>query len=348
MGALVSLGSVVSAADLEFERSLFDNFVEKYGTQYDSDVERAHRFNVFLENLHHVEVLNLQEPTAKYGITQFSDLSKEEFERLYLGRKKPANFANATTEWKPTCTACKRFPELAKYHYESLPSDFDWRDYGAVTDVKNQGQCGSCWTFGTTGDIGGVWFLDGNDLTSLSEQQLLSCDYGISAGNFGCNGGLQENAFEYVIDLGGIVSEETYPYRSYMGSITGNTHPPCQDSKVTSDQFAASISSWSQVSSSAAQEDDIMTALVNQGPVTIGINAENMESYTGGIADPTVCPAAGVDHAVLIVGYGTQLGTDYWTIKNSWGSSWGEDGYYRIVRGSNACGLATDVVHSTV
>ena len=108
----------------------------------------------------------------------------------------------------------------------------------------------------------------------------------------------------------------------------------------------ATISSWSQVSSRASQEDNILPALTKSGPLTIGINAGNMQLYTGGVADPKSCPASGVDHAVLIVGYGTDAGSPYWKIKNSWGTSWGEDGYYRIVEGSNACGVATDVVHS--
>merc|ERR1712046_268679 len=122
----------------------------------------------------------------------------------------------------------------------------------------------------------------------------------------------------------------------------------CTNSKVTESNVVAKISKWSQVSSSARGESDISTALVNSGPVTIGINAQNMQLYRSGVANPSVCPASGVDHAVLIVGYGTQVGTGYWKIKNSWGTSWGEDGYYRIVSGSNACGLATDVVHSAL
>lgn len=281
-------------------------------------------------------------------MTRFSDLTEAEFKRDFLGYRVGRFAGNDTLpEYKKECTACKRFPENAKYADEA-PSSYDWTENGAVTGVKDQGYCGSCWSFGTTGDVEGVWYLGGNDLTSLSEQQLVSCDYGINpsdGSNLGCNGGLQESAFNYLINESpyGLVSEELYPYTSGQGR-TGD----CKDSLMKESNVVAKISSWSQVSRSASGESNIADALVNSGPVTIGINAQNMQLYMSGVANPDVCPASGVDHAVLIVGYGTQTGTGYWKIKNSWGTSWGEKGYYRIVSGSNACGLATDVVHSAL
>ena len=196
--------------------------------------------------------------------------------------------------------------------------------------------------FSTTGALEGAWFVANGTLTSFSEQDLVSCDFN---GDEGCNGGLQESAFNYLINESpyGLVSEELYPYTSGQGR-TGD----CKDSLMKESNVVAKISSWSQVSRSASGESNIADALVNSGPVTIGINAQNMQLYMSGVANPDVCPASGVDHAVLIVGYGTQTGTGYWKIKNSWGTSWGEKGYYRIVSGSNACGLATDVVHSAL
>jgi C1A family cysteine protease len=187
----------------------------------------------------------------------------------------------------------------------------------------------------------GTHFLAGNALTSLSEQQFVSCD---TSYNQGCNGGLPEYAFNYAI-TNGVVGESTYPYTSGGGS-SGT----CNKAKIT--KPVAHISSWVQVSSSASGESKIPAALVAGGPLVIGIDATPMQYYTGGIDNPSrsACgsSASDLDHAVAIVGYGTENGVDFWKIKNSWGTSWGENGYYRVVRGKNKCGLAMDVQHSVV
>ena len=195
----------------------------------------------------------------------------------------------------------------------------------------------SCWSFGTTGDIEGTWFLAGNKLTSLSEQELVSCD----KTDAGCGGGLQETAFAWVIKKGGLTGEADYPYVSGGGNV-----PTCKTHKES--LVKAKISSWYRVSGSAAGESAIEEQLAKVGPITIGINATPMQDYTGGIDDPKNCDPQSLDHAVLIVGYGEEKGTKYWKIKNSWATSWGEKGYYRIVRGQDKCGLANDAVHSRV
>lgn len=331
----------------------WQKFKVDFKKEYATAEEEHERFQIFAANMEKAVRLTAEEKTATYGVTRFADLTAAEFKRDFLGYKGQWHpFANSSAPLKKyelECTACKRFPENAKLMH-AVPDAYDWVEKGAVTDVKDQGYCGSCWSFGTTGDVEGVTFLAGGDLTPLSEQQLVSCDFrtNVKDGlNLGCNGGLQESAFNYLINEApfGLVSEATYPYS--RATYTGTTGD-CDTSLVTEDNVVATISSWSQVSDSASGESDIYSALVASGPVTIGINAENMQLYQSGIANPSVCPASGVDHAVLIVGYGSQLGTDYWKIKNSWSDSWGEDGYYRIVAGSNACGLATDVVHSAV
>ena len=143
-----------------------------------------------------------------------------------------------------------------------------------------------------------------------------------------------------MIKVGGIQSEADYPYTSGTGRVATCT--------VNSAKFVSNISAWGQVSSSASGESKIASYLVANGPVTIGINANPMQDYTSGIDNPASCSALNLNHAVLIVGYGTENGVDYWLIKNSWGVTWGEQGYYRIVRGVDACGLARDVVHSIV
>lgn len=261
----------------------------------------------------------------------------EEFAARYLTRK--ARSSNRLLEaWKFNCTACGLYGSEWAEKLKSV-SDFDWVKQGAVTRVKDQGQCGSCWSFGTTGDIEGVTFLATKKLISLSEQQLVSCD---TKSDEGCNGGLQEDAFDYVIKTGGLVTEASYPYTSGRGK-SGK----CDRSKA-SGPYAASISKWSQVAKSASGEDDIRTALLASGPITIGINAGPMQDYVRGIDNPKRCNVRSLDHAVLVVGFGTENGVDYWKIKNSWNTDWGEEGYYRIVRGENKCGVAEDAVHSAI
>jgi C1A family cysteine protease len=322
----------------------WEAFKTKFGKTYESKTEEYKRFDIFAANMKQAETENaalgaIHELHKTQGVTKFMDLTAEEFKAQFLTRKTGSKFADMNgvlPEFNGECTACKRFPEHAEL-LKDPPASFDWTTKGAVTKVKDQGQCGSCWAFGTTGDIEGTWFLAGNDLTSLSEQELVSCDKGSDEG---CNGGLQEDAFVYV-EKNGLTSEANYPYTS-----GGGRDGVCKKAKES--PVAAKITSWNQVSKKAAQEDQIKTALIAQGPITIGINASPMQRYNRGIDNPRLCLKSSLDHAVLVVGYGTEGGVDYWKIKNSWASDWGEQGYYRIVRGEDKCGLAQDAVHSVV
>lgn len=276
--------------------------------------------------------------TAEYGVTKFMDMSVVEFTKMYRNRGKSDVAARNLPKWNGECTACKRFPEMNT----TVIDNFDWVSLGAVTDVKDQGQCGSCWTFGTTGDVEGTSFLAGGKLTPLSEQQLVSCNY--NDDDQGCDGGLQEVAFEYVI-ANGLTTEKDYPYTSGSGK-----EGKCIKSKIKAP--LQKISSWVQVSDSAKGEEGILTALKQSGPITIGINAEHLQTYRRGVMNPRICRNGEyfLDHAVLMVGYGydEKKQTEYWNIKNSWASDWGEKGYFRIKYGENKCGVAVDAVHSVV
>ncbi|KAK7234091.1 C1 peptidase family protein [Aureococcus anophagefferens] len=277
------------------------------------------------------------------------------------------------------CAACDRFPHFGDYDMGNLPDDFDWRALGAVTAVKNQKYCGSCWSFSSAGDIEGTMFLAGDDLISLSTQQLVSCN----TYNYGCDGGWPFAAMEYVSHFGGLVPMDDYPYKGIcMDNMCGGTEiftgtPTC-DKELLNGHLAAgdvaAIEGYQFVAMGAEYEDLMHVALVKNGPLSLAFNANGMEFYVHGVVGCTeqMCEAGGVDHhfpcdptaldhAVLLVGYGTEVRdvTDangmptgetfdvpYWLIKNSWDTEWGEGGYYRLVRGVNACGVANMVVHS--
>ncbi len=209
----------------------------------------------------------------------------------------------------------------------SVPSEWDWTTKGAVTPVKNQGQCGSCWSFSTTGSLEGAYYIKYNDLQSFSEQELVSCD----TSDNGCNGGWMDAAFDWVKSNGGITTEASYPYTSGTGS-TGS----CKTSGYTNNANVAP-SSYKDVQQGSVSA--LMTAVYQQ-PVSVAIQADQaaFKSYSGGVL--TGKCGTQLDHGVLAVGYGTLNGVDYWKVKNSWGPSWGDSGYVLIERGSdNKCGI---------
>ncbi|CAN8274954.1 unnamed protein product [Cochlearia groenlandica] len=307
----------------------FTLFKSKYEKAYATQEEHDRRFRVFKSNLKRSRRHQILDPSAVHGVTQFSDLTAKEFRRNFLGLKRrfrlPADTQNAPI--LPT---------------SDLPTDFDWREQGAVTPVKNQGMCGSCWSFSAVGALEGAHYLATKELVSLSEQQLIDCDHQCdpeqaNSCDAGCSGGLMNNAFEYTLKAGGLMKEQDYPYK-------GRDHSVCKFNKT---MIAASVSNFSVVSS---DEDQIAANLVQHGPLAIAINALWMQTYIRGVSCPYVCSKS-QDHGVLLVGFGSSgyapirlEEKPYWIIKNSWGTLWGEHGYYRICRGpNNICGVDTMV-----
>ncbi|XP_048369297.1 cathepsin F [Sphaerodactylus townsendi] len=292
--------------------SLFKDFLTTYKKSYENQRETERRFKIFAENLKKAQVIQeLDQGTAEYGVTKFSDLTEEEFHTVYLN---------------PLLAKLPRRPmKLAAIPTDAAPGSWDWRDHGAVTDVKNQGDCGSCWAFSVTGNVEGQWFLHKGSLVSLSEQELVDCDSLDEA----CGGGLPSNAYEAIESLGGLETERDYSYEGFAQK--------CDFSK---DKVAVYINSSLEIS---RDENDIAAWLAKNGPISIALNAFGMQFYRKGVSHPFIlfCNPWMIDHAVLLVGYGTRGRLPYWAIKNSWGKEWGEKGYYYLYRGSRACGVNT-------
>ncbi|RDX71198.1 Cysteine protease RD19A, partial [Mucuna pruriens] len=301
----------------------FSAFKTKFGKAYATPEEHDYRFGVFKNNLLRAKSHQKLDPSAVHGVTEFSDLTPSEFRRQFLGLKTLRLPSDA-----------HKAPILPT---NDLPSDFDWRDHGAVAAVKNQGSCGSCWSFSAVGALEGAHFLATGELVSLSEQQLVDCDHECDpeehgACDAGCGGGLMTNAFEYTLKAGGLMREDDYPY-------TGRDRGAC---KFDKSKIAASVANFSVVS---LDEEQIAANLVKNGPLAVGINAVFMQTYIGGVSCPYIC-GKHLDHGVLLVGYGAGAYAPirfkekpYWIIKNSWGENWGENGYYKICRGHNVCGV---------
>ncbi|KAK4756091.1 hypothetical protein SAY87_009848 [Trapa incisa] len=306
----------------------FTAFVEQYGKSYSTREEYLLRLEIFAKNLVRAAEHQAADPTAVHGVTQFSDLTEEEFERLYTGVRGGGGVAAEAAA-------------AVAVDDGDLPEDFDWREKGAVTEVKMQGPCGACWAFSTTGAVEGANFIASGKLLNLSEQQLVDCDNTCdlsdkSACDNGCSGGLMTNAYRYLIEAGGLEEESTYPYAGKRGE--------CQ---FKQDSIAVKVVNFTSI---PINEDQIAAHLVHHGPLAVGLNAVFMQTYIGGVSCPLICGKRWINHGVLLVGYGSKgfsilrLGKQpYWTIKNSWGKRWGEDGYYRLCRGHGMCGMNTMV-----
>jgi len=321
-GSMVS--EFLNVEDELFHRKEFSLFRERFSKIYSNKEELETRFSVFRRNLMNILAHNADSSqNFTMGVNQFTDLTPEEFKEQYVGGLKS----------QLGSYGCKTFSSTAS----SAPSSIDWRTKNAVTSVKDQGQCGSCWTFSATGAIEGAWSISKGQLVDLSEQELVDCAKGVGYFNLGCNGGQMESAFKYVIEHGQC-SLSSYPYTAKDGT--------CKTCSAL-----AHISSCSDV----RPNDQIsLKGAVAQQPVSVAISADSriFQSYSGGVITSTSCYTT-LNHGVLVVGYGTENGIDYWNVKNSWGPTWGVGGYVKIGRSSSTndpgiCGISQQPSFPTV
>lgn len=304
MKAIVfALFAVALATSLRYENT-FASFEARYGKNYINEAERAFRGKVFAYNMDWVAKVNAEGHPYTVGATPFADMTNTEFAISKL-------------------CGCMIKPKMTKPAtpiMEKAVEEIDWREKGAVTPVKNQASCGSCWAFSATGALEGGNFVANGKLISLSEQQLVDCDTQSS----GCGGGLMDYAFEYVM-AHGLCTEEDYPYHA--------KDEDCKDDKCES---AISIKGYEDV---PENDGAALKQAVAKAPVSVAIEADSMvfQMYKTGVIDSTACGTS-LNHGVLAVGYAA----DYWIVKNSWGASWGDNGYVKIAykeSGAGICGI---------
>ncbi|KAF5474511.1 hypothetical protein F2P56_006404 [Juglans regia] len=306
-----------------------ERWMAHHGRTYKDNAEKKMRFKLFKRNVELIESSNSDgNRPYKLSVNQFADQSNEEFQASYNGYKRLSNNRPRSSHGAP-------------FRYNNVtivPSRIDWRKKGAVTPVKDQGICGCCWAFSAVAAMEGITYIKTGKSVSLSEQELVDCD--TKGDNEGCEGGLMDDAFKFIIHNRGLTTEGKYPYKADDGI--------CNKNKIAS--HAAKITGYEHVP--ANNEKALLKAVANQ-PVSVAIDASSfdIQFYSSGVFKGEC--GIELDHGVTAVGYGTAKDrTKYWLVKNSWGTDWGEDGYIRMERGiddrEGLCGIAMEASYPNI
>uniref|UniRef100_A0A1L8EHK8 cathepsin L n=1 Tax=Haematobia irritans TaxID=7368 RepID=A0A1L8EHK8_HAEIR len=329
--ALVAFVQAVSFSDIIKEE--WHAFKLEHRKMYGSDTEERFRLKIFGENRHkiakHNQLYAAGKKSFKLGLNKYADMLPHEFRETMNGY----NNTLRKTLRQQGLVGMTYIPPA----HVTVPKTVDWREKGAVTPVKDQGHCGSCWSFSSTGALEGQHFRKTGVLVSLSEQNLVDCS--TKYGNNGCNGGLMDNAFRYIKDNGGIDTEKSYPYEGI-------------DDSCHFDKLSVGATDTGFMDIPEGDEEKMMKAVATIGPISVAIDAshESFQFYSEGVYDEPECDSQNLDHGVLVVGYGTdENGQDYWLVKNSWGTTWGDKGFIKMARNKeNQCGIASASSYPTV
>ncbi|OIW21007.1 hypothetical protein TanjilG_27352 [Lupinus angustifolius] len=303
-----------TSSDTQAMKRRYESWMKQHGRKYKDKEEWEVRFGIYQANVKFIESINSQNYSYKLKDNKFADLTNDEFKSNHLGYRQHRLYSKT------------RF----RYHdHGELPKSIDWRKKGAVTNIKDQGNCGSCWAFSAVAAVEGINQIKSGKLVSLSEQQLIDCD--IQNGNLGCQGGDMEIAFTFIKKHGGITTNKDYPYHGSDGT--------CKKAR----NHAVNISGYENVPS---QNEKMLKAAAANQPVSVAIDAGcyEFQLYSKGIFSRSC--GKDLNHGMTIVGYGEENGHKYWLVKNSWASDWGDSGYIKIKRDigdkDGVCGIAMD------
>jgi C1A family cysteine protease len=305
---------------------MFQQWFLEQGKVYATEDEMSLRFNNFKESVKRININNayadMRGSGAKFGLNKFSDMSPAEFSEKVL--MKP--FTPAAAQYKQKNMLNPRI---------TSPDTFDWRTKGAVTAVKDQGQCGSCWAFSVTENIESVWILyrglTNETLPPLAPQQIVDCD----TSDLGCSGGNPPTAYDYVQSAGGLDDEKDYPYTAQDGTCAFKSADVV--ARITGYKYATD-----------GDESTMKDNLASWAPLSICVDARYWQDYTSGVMTEWQCDwIVQLDHCVQAVGYDTTASTPFWIVRNSWGTDWGENGYIRLQYGTNTCGLTQEATTAT-
>jgi len=302
------------------EAQMFAAWKAKYSKVYATPLEEAASLQNFKASVVRVQERNAKAKNPVFGLTKFSDMSPTQF-RQHLGYVSSGHHDVGVLPAGPI----------------KAPQQFDWRKQDRVTNVKDQGQCGSCWAFSVTENVESVYMIKNNigsaDMPPLSPQEIVDCD----TDDAGCNGGDPPTAYKYIINAGGLETDADYPYTASGGS--------CQFDKT---KVKAAISSWKYATDpNTKSEPEMQDALVNWGGLSICVDASSWQDYSGGVLMASDC-SDNLDHCVQAVGYDLTQSPSFWIVRNSWGTDWGESGYIKLEFGQDTCGCAEEATSSFI